>query len=99
MSDLGRYPHWDGGITTYTYDAGKLNSFSGSQPVAPPCSCERDEKKRVFRITAPDGQTTEFHDRAVRFLVVEPDPTTGELEPAVVQGKPKVIYLCREAGL
>jgi hypothetical protein len=98
MSDLGGYPHWDGGITTYTYDAGG-GLVSISQSGAPPSSCERDEKKRVFRITGPDGQKTEFHDRAVRFLVVEPDPTTGELEPVISRGKPKVIYLCREAGL
>jgi len=97
MSDLGGFPHWHGGITTYTYDADDVGSIP--QPAAPPCSSEHDEKKRVFRITAPDGQTTEFHYRAVQFLVVVPDPTTGELEPIVNQGRPRVIYLCREAGL
>jgi hypothetical protein len=60
---------------------------------------EHDREKRRFEVTGPDGKKTEFHDRAVRFLVVEPDAETGELEPVVARGKPKVIYLCREAGL
>lgn len=97
MSDIGGYGHWSGGVTPFTYDTGELVSTLQSE--APSCSCERDEKKRLFRITTADGQTTEFHDPAVRFLVVEPDPITGELSPVIIKGKPKVIYLYREAGL
>jgi hypothetical protein len=98
MSDKGQYDHRPGYITTYTYDAsGEMIALS--QPSPPPSKCEHDEKKRVFRITGPGGTTTEFHDRAVRFLVVEPDPESGELGPVISRGEPKVIYLCKEAGL
>jgi len=56
MSDTGGYRHWSGGITTYTYDvSGEL--LSVSHPSPPGSSCEHDEKKRVFRMAAPDGQT------------------------------------------
>jgi hypothetical protein len=38
-----------------------------------------------------------FRDEAVRFLVAEPDPETGELDPVVnYRGEPKYLYLCRE---
>ncbi len=60
---------------------------------------EHDEQRRLFRITGEDGKAPEFHYRPVRFLVVEPDPRTGKLEPAFSGGQPRVIYLCREAGL
>jgi hypothetical protein len=95
---------FSGLITTFTYEAtSRLGSISGpdseTEPRPPAFRAEHDQEKRVFRITGPDGQTTEFHDRAVRFLVVEPYPETGQVEPIILHGKPKVIYLCREAGL
>ena len=79
-----------GNVTTFTY-------FFDLEPAR--FQVEHDRQKRLFEITGPDGKKTEFHDRAVQFLVVEPDPDTGELEPDVTRGKPKVMYLCREAGL
>jgi hypothetical protein len=79
-----------GNVTTYTY-------FYDVSPQL--FKVEHDRDKRRFAMTGPDGETTEFHDRAVRFLVVEPDPETGELTPVIRRGNPKVIYLCREAGL
>jgi len=94
---MDRFARWHSDPATYVYNADDPGTIP--QPAAPPCSCEHDEKKRVFRITGPDVQTTEFHDRAVRFLVVVPDPTTGQLEPLINGGTPRVIYLCREAGL
>ncbi len=39
-----------------------------------------------YDITAPDGKKTKFHDRAVQFLVVDPDSETRELEPVVTRG-------------
>ncbi len=47
-------------------------------------------------LTGPDGKTEYFRDSPVRFLVVEPDPRTGELKPAIRMGRPEYIYLCRE---
>lgn len=79
-----------GNVTTFTY-------FFDLEPAR--FQVEHDRQKRLFEITGPDGKKTEFHDRAVQFLVVEPDPDTGELEPDVTRGKPKVMYLCRETGL
>jgi len=37
----------------------------------------------VYAITNLDGTTEHFRDDAVRYLVVKPDPETGELRPAV----------------
>ena len=54
---------------TYHYD-----------PKPSPFQIDHDRQKRLFAITGPDGQRSEFHDRAVRFLVVEPDPETGEMQ-------------------
>jgi hypothetical protein len=79
-----------GRITTFTYYYDLEVS---------PMQIDHDRERRLFEIIGPDRKMTEFHDRAVRSLVVEPDPETGELKPVVVQGKPKVIYLCRETGL
>jgi len=97
MSDMDSDPRWHSDIASYVYNAHDPGTIP--QPAGPPCSCEHDEKKHVFRITGPDGRTTEFHDRAVRFLVVVPDPSTGQLEPLINGGRPRVISLCREAGL
>jgi hypothetical protein len=98
MSDKGQYDDWSGYITTFVYDASGERT-AGSQSSPPRSLCEHDEKRRVFRITEPGGTTTEFHDRAVRFLVVCRDPESGELEPIIERGGPKVLYLCKEAGL
>jgi len=89
---VGPFVHSDpvGNVTTFTY-------FYDLEPAR--FRIEHDRQKRLFEITGPDGKKTEFHGRAVQFLVVEPDPDTGELEPVVTRGKPKVMYLCRGAGL
>ena len=56
-------------VATFTYDASsRLISVEALTPQG--SSCEHDSTKRVFRVTDPDGKVTEFHDRAVRFLVV-----------------------------
>jgi hypothetical protein len=87
-------------IMTYTYDCeGKNVTITYSVPFGPTATCDHDRDKRLFRLTEPDGTTTEFHDREVRFLVVSLDPESGELEPVIERGGPKVIYLCKEAGL
>ena len=81
---------------------GSAQSAAATDPpgeAAPASSVEHDREKRLFRVTDPDGKVTEFHDRAQRFLIVAPDPQTGKLEPVISWGVPKVMYLCREAGL
>jgi hypothetical protein len=55
-----------------------------------------DKAKGVFVLTGPDDITERFRDKPARYLVVEPDPDTGELRPAVKRGLPVYLYLCRE---
>ncbi len=59
---------------------------------------KHDKRKHVLGIAGPDGETAEFEDGPVPFLVVERDPKTGEVRPCLAAGKPKVMLLCREAG-
>ncbi|MBI2692179.1 MAG: hypothetical protein HYX29_09595 [Solirubrobacterales bacterium] len=40
----------------------------------------------MFRIPGPDGRTAEIHDRAVRFLAVDPDLDAGALKPVLDEG-------------
>jgi hypothetical protein len=63
---------------------------------SPPTQVDHDREKKLFRITGTDGKTEYFRDAPVRFLVVEPDPRTGEMKPAMLGGRPKYLYLCRE---
>jgi hypothetical protein len=95
QSDECRYfgPPTGHSTVTYTYEREATPRYE-----PPTAACVRDRGKRLFRVSELDDTTTEFHDRAVRFLVVEPDPDTGELEPVMERGGPKVIYLCKEAG-
>jgi hypothetical protein len=55
-----------------------------------------DKAKGVFVLTGPDGTTERFRDKPARYLVVEPDPDTGELRPVVKRGLPVYLYRCRE---
>src|SRR5438105_3136018 len=57
---------------------------------------EPDPEKGIFRIRWPDGETDGFRKQPVRYLVVEPDPETGEMKPIVKRGCPTYLYLCRE---
>jgi hypothetical protein len=59
-------------------------------------SFAHDRTKGVFIITKRDGSTELFRDNPVRYLVVEPDPQTGELRPTAKCGLPVYLYLCRE---
>jgi hypothetical protein len=61
-----------------------------------PIQVEHDPKRRALRPFRPDGTTIAFRDQPVRFLVVEPDPNSGMLRPAVSMDKAKVVYLCPE---
>jgi hypothetical protein len=75
------------GVITYTYETPK-------EPKD--CSFQHAKANGMLVITSPDGKTELFRDNPVRYLVVEPDPQTGELRPAVKHGQPVYLYLCRE---
>jgi hypothetical protein len=74
-------------VTTVTY---------GAEPPSPAFQFNHDKAKRLFVLTWPDGKTEHFRDNPMRQLVVEPDPVTGELRPAIKNGQPVFVYLCRE---
>ncbi len=97
MSQGGDNRRWTGHVIRYEHDGGD-KVVEIPRPGEQVRRCEHDETKRVFRITEHDGKVAENHDRAVRFLVVAPDPQTCELTPVLRRGKPVVTYLCREAG-
>ncbi len=52
-------------------------------------------EKRLFALTA-DGKTEYWRDNPTRYLVVEPDPATGEIKPVLKWGRPVYLRLCRE---
>ena len=66
------------GVVTYTYE---VREAPGQ------FSFDHDRAKGLYVVTQPDGTTELFRDNAVRYLVVEPDPQTGELRPAVKYGR------------
>jgi hypothetical protein len=74
-------------VTTVTY---------GAEPPSPAFRFNHDKEKRLLVLTWPDGKTEHFRDNPIRQLVVEPDPVTGELRPAIKNGQPVFVYLCRE---
>lgn len=76
-----------GVITTFVY------SFKEESPGF---RFTHEQAKGLFVVTDRDGNVVRFRDKPTRFLVVEPDPETGELRPAVKYGEPVYLYLCRE---
>jgi hypothetical protein len=75
------------GVTTYTYEIGE-------EPWQ--FTFTHDAAKGVYVLAKSDGTIERFRDNPARHLVVERDPVTGELRPAVKRGQPSYIYLCRE---
>jgi hypothetical protein len=73
--------------TTFTY-------FVEAQPTG--FEFVHDKAKGLFILTNADGTTEHFRDKPTRYLVVEPDSTTGELVPKVNGGEPVYLYVCRE---
>jgi hypothetical protein len=80
-------------VTTFTYDCSSSRARD-----EPAWTIEHDPKKGVFRLTDPDGVTAVFRNKALRYLVLNPDPETGELAPVVLRGQPLFWYLCLEKG-
>jgi hypothetical protein len=89
LGPCGHFATGEGGVTTYTY------TYTAQGP-PPAFAFVHDKEKRVFCLTGADGKAEVFRDNPVRYLVVEPDPETGELKPATKCGKPVYLYLCRE---
>ena len=91
----GRAPtietHRRGGTTTVTYSY----EYEVGTP-DPEWLVNHDRAQGVFRLTGPEGQTECFRDRPLRYLVVAPDPETGELRPEIRDGRPRILCLCRE---
>jgi hypothetical protein len=84
------YSYDDGGggeVTTYSYEIGE-------EPWQ--FTFTHDTATGVYVLNKSDGTTERFRDKPARHLVVEPDPVTGELRPAVKRGQPTYLYLCRE---
>ena len=73
--------------TVYSYEV---------EPRARSFAFEHDQQKRLFTLTGQDGKTEHFRDNPVKYLMVEPDPETGEMQPVIKHGQPAIIYLCRE---
>jgi hypothetical protein len=61
-----------------------------------PFTFEHNREKRVFTLTGPDGKTQHFRDNPTKYLMVESDGENGAMRPATEQGRPVIIYLCRE---
>ena len=110
MNSDANTPSSDDRIITYTYDSkNKLMMTSEritsvrittyNDPAELPAErfrFEHDSQKRLFVLTTPDGKSEYFRDNPTRYLVVEPDPKTGEMRPVIKCGEPTYIYLCRE---
>ena len=81
--------HQHGATTPITY------SYEARTP-DPKWLVDHDRAQGVFRLTGPDGRIACFRDRALRYLVLEPDPETGDLRPQIRAGQPTILRLCRE---
>jgi len=69
----------------------------GPRPPAPLFHWQHDPDKRLFKLTlTEDGKREYWRDNPTRFLVVEPDPTTGTVKPVLKRGRPVYLWLCRE---
>lgn len=42
------------------------------------------------------GRSLCFRDQPLRYLVVEIDPETGQVQPEIRDGRPRILHLCRE---
>jgi hypothetical protein len=55
-----------------------------------------DRSRHVIQITQEGGETAEFEDRPARFLLMDRDPETGKMKPAMEWGCPVFYHLTRE---
>jgi hypothetical protein len=61
-----------------------------------PFTFEHNREKRVFTLTGADGKTQHFRDNPTKYLMVETDGENSATRPVTQQGRPVIIYLCRE---
>jgi hypothetical protein len=76
-----------GETTTYSY-----SYWAPEEPTR--FSFTHEQAKGLFVLTTTEGKVERFRDKPTRFLVVDPDPETGEIRPAVKYGEPVYLYLC-----
>jgi hypothetical protein len=96
--------------TTFVYDArdrlvevqtpgdgGCDTVYRDEPPVAVPSQWKWEHlpEKRLYALTT-EGRTEYWRDTPTRYLVVEVDDETGEINPAVKHRRPVYIWLCRE---
>jgi hypothetical protein len=82
------------GFITVTYDS---ETAIEPGPFVLNFDFQHDEQKRVFVIKSRDGKIERFRDNPVRFLIVAPDPQSGQMRPAIThRGTPMYLWLCRE---
>jgi hypothetical protein len=55
-----------------------------------------DKKAGLFVVSKPDGTVERFRDNTTRYLVLEPDPETGDLQPALKDCQPVYLHLARQ---
>jgi hypothetical protein len=92
-------PGWASPIEAHRHGATTTVTYSYEYELGTPdpeWRVDHDHAQRVFRLTGPDGQTECFRDRPLRYVVVTPDPETGELRPEIRSGQPRILCLCRE---
>jgi hypothetical protein len=64
-------------------------------PARPRLEWNHIAEKRLFALTH-DGETEYWRDNPTRYLVVEPDFNTGEMQPVLKGRRPVYLWLCRE---
>ena len=75
----------------------RITTFRYSLPERPPrFQIEHDRKRRQIRVVETDGATRVFRARPTRYLVVVPNPLTGEIMPMMRYGEPEYLVLCPE---
>jgi hypothetical protein len=77
------------GVTTISY-----SSELDSRVLA--FNWEHEKQKRRFMLTGTDGKIEYFRDNPTKYLIVEPDPETGTMQPVFKFGRPSTVCLCRE---
>jgi hypothetical protein len=69
--------------------------YEPPHPVPSQWQWEHLPEKRLYALTA-NGKTEYWRDNPNRYLVVEVDDETGEVNPTVTHDRPVYIWLCRE---
>ena len=84
-------------VTVYVYEpTPEERAASMARQRLASFSFQHDDRNGTFRLEWPDGAVEAFRDKPVRYLVVEPDETTGGMKPVLKRGCPTYLYLCRE---